>query len=97
MDSHSQGKQTYRCGDCRHRFTPGGNRHYYPEAVKRQAVDMYGEGTGITATGRVLGVQQCSEPERRDPFPMAGLAVALDQYIQQEPGYADRFYRLGLP
>ena len=28
---HSRGKQTYRCGDCHYRFTPDGNRHYYPE------------------------------------------------------------------
>ena len=56
-DGHSRGKQTYRCRDCQHRFTPEGNRHYFPEAVKRQALDMYAEGTGITATGRVLGVQ----------------------------------------
>lgn len=56
-DGHSRGKQTYRCGDCHYRFTPDGNRHYYSEAVKRQALDMYAEGTGITAIGRVLGVQ----------------------------------------
>ena len=56
-DGHSRGKQTYRCGDCHYRFTPSGNRHYYSEAVKRQAVDMYAEGTGLTAIGRVLGVQ----------------------------------------
>lgn len=56
-DGHSRGKQTYRCRDCRHRFTPDGNRHYFPEATKRQALDMYAEGTGITAAGRVLGVK----------------------------------------
>ena len=56
-DGHSRGKQTYRCRDCHHRFTPDGNRHYFPESVKKQTLDMYAEGTGITATGRVLGVQ----------------------------------------
>jgi transposase-like protein len=56
-DGHYRGKQTYRCRECQHRFTPDGNRHCFPEAVKRQALDMYAEGTGITATGRVLGVQ----------------------------------------
>ena len=34
----SRGKQTYRCGDGKHRYTPEGNRHYYSEAVKSQAV-----------------------------------------------------------
>ena len=24
-DGHSRGKQTYRCRDCQHRFTPEGN------------------------------------------------------------------------
>ena len=38
-DGHSRGKQTYRCGDCRYRFTPDGNRHYYPEATIRQALN----------------------------------------------------------
>ena len=56
-DGHSRGKQTYRCRDCLHRFTPEGNRHHFPETVKRQALEMYAEGTGIAAIGRVLGVQ----------------------------------------
>ena len=64
-DSRSRGKQTpyqvrgrlYRCRECHYRFTPEGNRHYYSEAVKSQAIDMYLEGTGITAIGRVLEVQ----------------------------------------
>ncbi len=59
-DGHSRGKQTYRCRDCHHRFTPDGNRHCFPEAVKRQALDTYAEGTGITATGRIPGVQQAT-------------------------------------
>ena len=56
-DGRSRGKQTYRCRDCHYRFTPEGNRHYYSATVKSQALDMYQEGTGITATGRVLGVK----------------------------------------
>ena len=50
----SRGKQTYRCGDCKHRYTPEGNRHYYSEAVKSQAVSIYLEGSGRSAIGRVL-------------------------------------------
>ena len=42
----SRGKQTYHCGECLHRFTPEGNRIYYPEAIKRQAMAIYSEGMG---------------------------------------------------
>ena len=56
-DGHSRGKQTCRCRDCHHRFTPEGNRRYFPEAVKRQALDMYAGGAGIAATGRALGAR----------------------------------------
>ena len=52
---HFPGKQTYRCGHCKHRHTPEGNRHYYSEQVKGQAVGMYLEGSSIAAIGRVLG------------------------------------------
>ena len=54
---HSRGKQTYRCGDCHHRFTPGGNRHYYSEEVKAQALSMYCEGISISAISRIMGIQ----------------------------------------
>ena len=73
-DGHSRGKQTYRCGQCHYRFTPDGNRHYYPEAVKTQAVTMYVEGMCVLAIGRTLGVKplriprvrrDLTEPERR--------------------------------
>ena len=50
-------EQTYRCRDCHFRFTPHGNRHYFPEATKRRAVDLYAEGTGINAASRALGVK----------------------------------------
>ena len=48
-DGHSRGRQTYRCRDGHYRFIPDGNRHYFPEVTKCQALDMYAEGTGITA------------------------------------------------
>ena len=56
-DGHSRGKQTYRCRLCDYRFTPDGNRHYYSEKVKEQAIDMYGEGMAIAAISRVLEVK----------------------------------------
>lgn len=55
-DGHSRGKQTYLCNECFHRFTPEAKRHVYPERLKQEAADMYCEGTGIAATGRVLAV-----------------------------------------
>ena len=45
------------CGDCLYKFTPGGNRGHYSEAVKSQAVEMYCEGSAIAAISRVLGVK----------------------------------------
>ena len=56
-DGRSRGKQTYRCRLCHYRFTPDGNRHYYSEKVKEQAIDMYGEGMAIAAISRVLEVK----------------------------------------
>ena len=56
-DGYSRGKQTYRCGQCHYRFTPEGNRHYYSEAVKTQAVTMYVAGMCVLAIGRTLGVK----------------------------------------
>ena len=56
-DGRSRGKQTCRCRLCHYRFTPDGNRHYYTEQVKEQAIDMYGEGMAIAAISRVLEVK----------------------------------------
>ena len=56
-DGRSRGKQTYRCGDRKYRFTPDGNRHYYSEEVKRQALSMYSEISSISAIARVLNVK----------------------------------------
>ena len=53
-DGRSRGKQTCRCRLCHYRFTPDGNRHYYSEQVKEQAIDLYGEGMSIAAISRVL-------------------------------------------
>ena len=53
-DGRSRGKQTYRCRLCHYRFTPDGNRHYYSEQVKEQAIDLYGEGMAVAAISRVL-------------------------------------------
>ena len=55
-DGRSRGKQTYRCRDCNYRFTPDGNRQYYSEQFKRDAVAMYQEAGSIAAVARAKGV-----------------------------------------
>ena len=45
-DGRSRGKQICGCRFCHYRFMPDGNRHYYPEQAKEQAIDLYGEGIG---------------------------------------------------
>ncbi len=55
-DGHSRGRQTYRCGDCLYRFTPDGNRHYYPERTIRQALSMYSEGGSVSAVARAMDI-----------------------------------------
>ena len=54
----SHGKQTYRCGECHHRHSPEGNRHYPPPQVKSQAWEMYGEGMSIAALSRALDLPE---------------------------------------
>ena len=56
-DGHSRGKQTSRCGDCHSRFTPDGNRHYYAERIKQQALRLYGAGSSLSAISRVLAIK----------------------------------------
>lgn len=53
----SRGKQTGRCQQCFYRFTPDGNRHYYPETIKVQALRMYTDGISIAAIGRSLQIK----------------------------------------
>jgi len=55
-DGRSRGKQTYRCGDCRYRFTPDGNRSFHSQATIRRALDMYLECSSLSAVSRVMGV-----------------------------------------
>ena len=42
------------CRLCHYRFTSDGNRHYYSEQVKEQAIDRYGQGIAVAAISRVL-------------------------------------------
>ncbi len=56
-DGRSRGKQTYRCGECRYRFTPDGVRHHYPESTIRQALAMYAEGASMSAIARAMDIK----------------------------------------
>ena len=55
-DGRSHGKQTYRCGDCKYRHTPDGNRHFYPEKTVKQALDSYKEGMSVSAVARAMEI-----------------------------------------
>ena len=57
-DGRSRGKQTYRCGDCKYRYTPDGNRHYYSSKVIDQALAMYAEGASVAAIGRAMEINE---------------------------------------
>lgn len=52
----ASGKQRYRCKDCIHHFTVLRKSTKKDDKVKRMAVDMYLEGLGFRAIGRVLGI-----------------------------------------
>ena len=54
-DRFANGRQAYRCGDCRRRYIPGGSYHRPGPAVKAQAIKMYVEGSSLSAIGLVLG------------------------------------------
>ena len=45
------------CRLCHYRFTSDGNRHYYSEQVKEQAIDRCGQGMAVAAISRVLEVK----------------------------------------
>lgn len=56
-DGKANGKQTYLCKDCYHRFSPEASRHVYPDHLKEQAVGMYIEGMNLSAISRTTEVK----------------------------------------
>ena len=96
-DGRSRGKQTYRCRLCHYRFTPDGNRHYYPEQVKEQAIDRYGEGMAIAAISRVLEVKPapCMGGSKKSVGPWAfGLGDIVGQGQHQRHGMLGGGHRI---
>ena len=53
-DGHTYGRQVYKCGDCKRKYTAYAARPRFPEQVKRQAVKMRIEGASISAALRVV-------------------------------------------
>ena len=52
---HVRGKQSYSCGDCGRRTLEGASYRRPSAEVKEQAIQMYAEGSSLSAIGRVLG------------------------------------------
>ena len=50
-----KGRQSYSCGDCGRRSLEAASYRRPSEAVKAQAIEMYVEGSSLSAIGRVLG------------------------------------------
>ena len=98
-DGHSRGKQTpyqvrgrlYRCGQCRYRFTPEGNRSYYAEAVKTQAVRMYVAGVSVSVISRTLGVKGGTVYSwlKKSPDGPDGIAGCPEAAISESRGQGD--------
>ena len=51
----TRGRQVYKCGDCKRRYTADAERPRFPEQVKRQAVQMRIVSAIISAAARVVG------------------------------------------
>ena len=85
-DGSSRGKQTYP-------FTPYGNRHYYSEQVKEQAIDMHGEGITVAAISRVLAVKPGTVYERGKKSPVGIEDLGLGDHATSAVGhYADHIF-----
>ena len=55
-DDFDQGRQRYRGGECRRRHIPGGAWPHPSRAVKERALQLYVEGSSLSAVSRVTGV-----------------------------------------
>ena len=54
-DGRTRGRQVYKCGDCKRKYTADAERPRFPEQVRHQAVQMCMEGASISAAARVVG------------------------------------------
>ena len=70
-DGRSRGKRTYRCGDCKRRYAPDGDRHFYSSEVIDLALAMYTEGASVASIGRAMEIGRYSAGLKK-PFCRAG-------------------------
>ena len=54
-DGHTRGRQVYKRGDCKRKYTADAAQPRFPEQTKRQAVQMRIEGASISAAARIVG------------------------------------------
>lgn len=54
------GTQRYLCRACRRPYTPAPKLNGYDEAIRLQAVQLYGDGMNLRRIGRTLGVNHQS-------------------------------------
>src|SRR3990172_3833241 len=52
------GSQRYLCKMCRRKYTPKPNESGFPDALRRQALEMYGDGNNFRRIGRLLGISR---------------------------------------
>ena len=57
-DGRSRGKRTYHCGDCKRRYAPDDNRHFYSPEVIDRALAMYAEGASAASIGRAMEIKE---------------------------------------
>ncbi len=53
-------RQRYRCKDCGYNFTVEQKSTAFAASIKKQALQLYLEGNGFRAIGRLLGVSHVS-------------------------------------
>ena len=53
-------RQRFRCKQCNYRYTVKKRSSRIPENLKKSAIELYLEGLGFRAIGRVLGVSNVS-------------------------------------
>lgn len=53
---NSSGSQRYLCKTCRRKYTPDPTPPGYNESVRRQALQLYVDGSNLRRIGRILGV-----------------------------------------
>jgi len=51
-----QGRQRYRCKQCRYNYTVAQSSYVKPPETRQLALDLYLEGMGFRAIGRILKV-----------------------------------------